>query len=571
MAVRQPRRIRIEGAIPIGEVLSGDHILRIPGFYQRDFCWTVEEAVELLRDLLGTMDRNGSAAAGPYLLGMFVFAAIERGVREVVDGQQRLTTLVILLACLRDRAEDAGVADELDALIARKASGGGREALLLPKDEAADFLRRAIQDRGATGVELVAPDGDADAAGILAIRATFLEALDRMSPERRRALGRFIADDCHVAAVTIPDADRAPEVFAQLNLRGRPLLFTDRLKADIVSQVPTERRLPAALEWDRIKDRLGETFHVSGGGRRNLFSYIADLYGTEPRGRIEDNIRALARVDGPERFIAEHLAPVGDTLADIEQKRFEGGRQQREIAAFLTYLSWLPQRDWVAPALYYISRRRSEPVKVLRFLRALDRYAYAAMILGGASRRRAERFERVIDALKRAPDEVEPATLLVLSEGEVRTFWQNVTFRLEGGEAKLVLLRVHVRLLREAGRRGVIAEAEEILTERTNIEHVLPLNPRAQSDWLKTFGAEHGKFARYLGNLFVVPESFNTGQGNADWSEKRKAFIAHQAEDGLLLPLADMIPTGRFSKWNQKAIDARHAKLCETIKRIWEI
>lgn len=412
---------------------------------------------------------------------------------------------------------------------------------------------------------------DADAQSVLSIRASFVAAIDAMGEERRRMLAQFVREKCHVAAVTIPDAGRAPDVFAQLNLRGRPLLISDRLKADVVSLVPPDVRQSASDEWDRIKDRLGDAFHTTGGNRRNIFSYVSELHGTDPRGRIEYNVRELVRRDGPDAFLRGTLVPLGDTLADFEQCRFPGGRQEREIAAFLTYLSWLPQRDWVTPALSYVSRNRDQPVKVLKFLRALDRYAYGAMILGGASRRRAERFDRVTEALGRANGEIDPAAVLQLSEPERNTIWNNIKFRLEGGEAKLILLRIFVRLRRDEVRRGVMAEAQEILNEKTNIEHVLPLNPTANSDWFKIFGAEQGKFARYLGNLFIVPESFNTGQGNADWGQKRMAIAAHMKDDGLLLPLADMIPTGRFGKWNAKAIETRHARLCEEIKRIWEM
>ena len=95
----------------LGRVFSDDYVFEIPE-YQRPYAWTTEQAGELLDDLL-------TAAAGDanssYFLGSIVLIKEpDVPLAQVVDGQQRLTTLTILLCVLRDLTANAEHRLELD-------------------------------------------------------------------------------------------------------------------------------------------------------------------------------------------------------------------------------------------------------------------------------------------------------------------------------------------------------------------------------------------------------------------------------------------------------------------------
>ncbi|MEO6084650.1 MAG: DUF262 domain-containing protein, partial [Umezawaea sp.] len=84
-------------------VFNGDFDFHVP-HYQRQYAWEVEQAVQLLQDLREALERDQEE---PYFLGSLVLVKPESGTRvDVIDGQQRLTTLTILLAVLRDLAVD---------------------------------------------------------------------------------------------------------------------------------------------------------------------------------------------------------------------------------------------------------------------------------------------------------------------------------------------------------------------------------------------------------------------------------------------------------------------------------
>ena len=89
--------------INLGKLFTVDYDFVIPE-YQRPYAWGSEESLQILSDLQGALERD---ADEPYFLGSIVLvkdATLTRA--EVIDGQQRLTTLTLLIAILRDLVEN---------------------------------------------------------------------------------------------------------------------------------------------------------------------------------------------------------------------------------------------------------------------------------------------------------------------------------------------------------------------------------------------------------------------------------------------------------------------------------
>ena len=80
---------------PIKKIFSDDFVFTIP-LYQRAYAWTTEESEELLQDLMRAMDGYEGSIDDlpPYFLGSIVLIKGDEPLAEVIDGQQRLTTLI---------------------------------------------------------------------------------------------------------------------------------------------------------------------------------------------------------------------------------------------------------------------------------------------------------------------------------------------------------------------------------------------------------------------------------------------------------------------------------------------
>ena len=92
---------------PISKIFSDGYAFSIPR-YQRPYAWTTEQVGELLDDLQYAARQGGGDIGSypPYFLGSVVLIKDpEKPDAEVVDGQQRLTTLTILLCVMRELAD----------------------------------------------------------------------------------------------------------------------------------------------------------------------------------------------------------------------------------------------------------------------------------------------------------------------------------------------------------------------------------------------------------------------------------------------------------------------------------
>ena len=138
----------------IREIFEGAYRFVIPD-YQRPYAWTTEQAGELFDDLLAAMrDANKSSSSSQYFLGSIVIVKRDGDAEaRVVDGQQRLTTLTILLAALRVALPDA--ADDITDFLYKKGKaslGEKNEYRFFAREDDADFFRANIQETGGLAI-----------------------------------------------------------------------------------------------------------------------------------------------------------------------------------------------------------------------------------------------------------------------------------------------------------------------------------------------------------------------------------------------------------------------------------
>lgn len=146
---------KIHGAeFPIRKIFSNDFNFRIP-LYQRPYSWTTEHAGELLDDLISFIGSDTSVSIdslSPYFLGSVVLIKDEaQPDAEVVDGQQRLTTLTILLSALRHTITTPVYANGMTNYLYQEGNpleGTPNRYRLTLRERDADFFRNHVQDAG---------------------------------------------------------------------------------------------------------------------------------------------------------------------------------------------------------------------------------------------------------------------------------------------------------------------------------------------------------------------------------------------------------------------------------------
>ena len=226
----------------IREIFEGSYQFEIPD-YQRPYAWTTEQATELFDDLYSAMqDARVSGASSQYFLGSIVLIKEDRDPKSfVVDGQQRLSTLTILLAVLRVLMPNS--ASFLTKYLYKEGNpewGELNEYRLKAREEDADFFRTYIQEQG--GLERLVSSTDKLKDSRLRYRENatlLLEKAKALSPADLNALWKFLANDCSLVVISTPDLEAAYRIFSVLNNRGLDLAPIDIIKAQVLGLIRT--------------------------------------------------------------------------------------------------------------------------------------------------------------------------------------------------------------------------------------------------------------------------------------------------------------------------------------------
>ncbi|KFI93952.1 GmrSD restriction endonuclease domain-containing protein [Bifidobacterium stellenboschense] len=244
--------------LPLGDVFTPDYILSIPSF-QRAYIWRPENILQLVNDLLEACKTPET----PYFLGSLILVR-EGGPRyEVIDGQQRLVSLSIIIAALRDLERDPEWMTLLDHLIVDpgdKLRGIANEPRLTLRERDAAFFREYVQEGNLEALFDLTDEDWTTAAQRNITRNTkrVYDELSALGEEERRAFASYMVKMVTLVIVTTDDLDGAHRIFDVMNMRGLPLTASDVFKARATSALkPAEMDMYAA-RWDDIMDPLGD-------------------------------------------------------------------------------------------------------------------------------------------------------------------------------------------------------------------------------------------------------------------------------------------------------------------------
>ena len=551
-------------------LLGGDLRLEVPA-YQRAYAWTTLEAGQLLDDILLALDDDEAGGDSDYFLGAVVLmeavaggnraharAGPPSGTHQIVDGLQRLITLTVLLAVLRDIAEGedpaaAALAGRCILVPTGQASGLAPGLRLILSGETQFFFRDFVQEYGATAAMPDDDDLPAPESRLLAVREHLMSSLVGESPERRGRLIRFLLERCHCAVITARTLDRAHHIFAVLNDRGLPLARGDILKAQILGSVGPDQRARLHERWVDIEHRLG-------GSLEELFSHLRTIEGRS-RARIIDEIRSLVERSGDsETFVETMLAPYAEMLELIRSPEHRRARLPEPVASRLGYLGWLGSHDWVPPLMLYWRVVGGQPDQLTPFLARLDRLAYGLRLLGAGSDKRVGRYRAVIDAI-RAGTLNEAGSPLDLSRDEQRLIAYNLRSLHARSQlaCKLVLLRLN----------DAIAGAPQHLDPADfTVEHVLPQKPGRSGQWREWFPTadERERCTQSLGNMILVSRHKNEQAKNLELGQKLTIYFAGETP----LPLITREIEG-LATWRPEQVKEREGRLLRVLDELWRL
>ena len=544
----------------IGKVFSNAYLFEIP-FYQRPYAWTTEHVEELLDDLIDAMRRDSDA---PYFLGSVVLIKNDDDAEsEVVDGQQRLTTLTMLLCVLRDISDD-GALDILIRQAGNKHLGTEDRFRLAARQRDRIFFEQNIQIKGKLEGFL-----KLDYAQISDSQRNMIENVNclrkelvKLSDEDRDGLATFIAQKCFLVVVSVSDGTAARRIFAVMNDRGLDLSPTDILKAEILEAIlDSEAQHDYSTKWEEIEEELGRDDF------RNLFAHIRMIHRKEKlRGTLEtefqEHILGKLRPETAISFIDEELEPFADAYEIVTRESYESTEGAEKVNTFLRHLNRLDNFDWIPPAIAYFRRYKGQTDELLQFVTNLERLAYGLFIRRANINERIERYGRVIGAVDSGGELFNDDSPLHLSTDEKRQILE----RLNGDIYSFVRLRkpLLLRLDSVVAEEGATYEHKII-----SIEHVLPQNPQAESQWLKWFldEDERRQWTHRLANLVLLSRRKNSRASNYEFERKKNEYFQKNGTTTFALTTQVV----NESEWTPQVLECRQRELIDALKKEWRL
>jgi len=546
---------------PLKDIFSDEFLFEIPG-YQRPYRWTTEQAGELFEDLWDATKRSAAEAdPDPYFLGSIVLATEEGAAAKVIDGQQRLTTLTVLLAALASfNDEDAAL---LRVFIRQEANKYSKTDAVMrlrlrPRDE--DMFRELVQEPPNLDALLAKDSAQLDNDAQRCIQANarlFVEKLAELTPDERAALATFVVSSCFLVTVSTPDRDSAYRIFAVLNDRGLDLSHADILKSEIIGDLPKTLEDEYTQRWEDAEVALGtEAF-------KDLFAHLRMIVSKEKQRETllkEIKTHVVQRPGfSPKDFVDSTLVPYAEVLGWILDEAWESTSGAEEINAMLGWLNRMDNIDWIPPTILYLDRFRNDSPKVAYFLVRLERLAATMFVRRAGINARIERYARLLAEIETHGDVLAEESALDLAPGERSATIERLDGPIYGDRpCRYVLERIEASMT--AG--GVIFDHKTV-----SIEHVLPQTPAAGGDWDEHFGElERDLWTNRLANLVLLPRRKNSAAQNYEFDVKKDKYFSGPDGSSPFLLTMKVLQT---PVWTPTVLEARQPELVDTLRTIW--
>lgn len=516
--------------------------------YQRAYVWDTDQVRDLLDDTISAYRENKEAQ---YFLGSMVLKINEKSENnvsyteyELLDGQQRITTVFLILACMRDMLTDypqyqnslAGFVYQAEDAILQQPER--MRIIFNIRSDVRDFVNEHIKPLHGTCDSALLEDKMQAKDVNISIRNmanAMLVAHEFLEENKSEIIGylSYFLNKVLMIYVATEELQDAFQLFTVLNNRGVKLSSSDILKAENLKELSVADRTSWATRWEEMETYFGEDFDKFLSHIRTILvkkkqtttllkEFDEFVYSNQEYDRTQKKYVPRTPILRRGRDTFELLYSYYHTYQEVLDTDHSVVTGDYEITNYLKLMETGFGADyWIAPVLDYYRKYRRRGF--VAFLKALDRKLSADWITAATPTVRMENVNAILREIEASQDS---AALL-----QSKTFAINKSDfeRVINGDiygrsfAKYLLLKLD--LIYRGSSTPMIPQAI------ASIEHILPRNPSADSQWVKDFSAaEREEWTNKLGNLVLISRRKNTSQGNRDYVEKKEKYFEKNIE-----------------------------------------
>jgi hypothetical protein len=589
---------------PLGVVFDQTQRLHAP-LFQRPYVWDEEKNWQPLWESIRELaDANVSGfVRRPHFLGAIVLnqltnATCQLPLREIIDGQQRLTSLQLALAAARDLCVERGIGnyanafDKLTHNYSPLSDDPNEQFKVWPTNADREEFRTVMMAKSVSAVKSVQRPDSLMAKCYLFFYAAFGGWLTNGGTIS--GLHKALDRDLMFVIIDLGTEDDAQEIFQTMNALGTPLLPADLIKNFLFRRAELEEAPIAKLyseTWavfDSAKSYWRQQIGIGHVSRPRIDAFlhhylILMLAKDVNAGNLFSEFKGLTK-QPPARTGEEHIKSIRDYAAVYH--RFEQFSKLLPEGLFFSRLEGLETTTFHPLLLEVFRRYTDETGQAARrqICEHIESYLVRRMVCELSTRSYNQVVARLIKQLKESndfsPEAIRDFLLAETADAsrwpddeQFRQAWMSLSFYKK-------LKRARVRMILEALELVLQhAKSEKLqLCGQLTIEHLLPQNwreywpipmsdPSAQvqhsPEQIRELEARRDTTLHRIGNLTLLTAALNPAISNGPWEAKRTE-INKWAKLNLSLEAVTK------TKWDEEEIDSRSAVLFGCAKEIWK-
>lgn len=524
----------------IASLISGDTVFSIP-YFQRPYKWKPERLKQLNSDILDIVDSEESHFLGAVIIHGRRSNPADPNTFDIIDGQQRITTLILYLAavvkilCQEDRRDDAAGLFLKYLVIARNTRLLSNMKIHPCKEDRAqinyvyaDLLSDEEFKKKLGGFKLKTLPPTGSDRGTL--RNNYKSALRFLREQfeteglaRIEAIYKAILESISIVQIDVWDPTNGPKIFDGLNSRQEPMTIGDLVRNEIFARVAAED-VSVIEQIDEEKwQPFYKAFQQNGGNLFDAYFFPFGLINNPnlKKSEVYNHLRQnWEKLEDPSEII-DSLQKYQNAFIDIACGT-NHQKHKKEIFEAFSRLTALGVPSSTLPFLMRVSEaiRNKEITEKsgLGVLEIVESFLVRRAICGHEPTGLHAVFKRLWIDCGSSPDSKKVAdairkhkTVSWPTDAEVE---RAISSRpLYGASVTpYVLLQYDISL---KGDSPGIAPW---------VEHVLPQNP--ESDWFKKFSHdEHDQLKDTLANLIPLSEEMNRSLSNKLYEKKRERYL----------------------------------------------
>lgn len=562
---------------------------RIPQF-QRPYAWTRDNQwIPLWEDVRNIAERWHTRQDGervrPHFMGAIVLqqqAGNSSGIAKklVVDGQQRLTTLQLLIRAAQEvfqGLDDTERAGRLERLTTNESNYWGGDS-----DNRTKIRQSNKSDHLAFMAAITKGDNDERHPSTISVAypffknavAEWVNAEPTNRAARCEALEETLTKYLHTAAIDLDEDEQPHIIFETLNARGEPLRQSDLIKntvmyeAGVIDNAEKATRLWGMFEyeWWRGDTKEGRISRIHIDRFLNYWMVVQTR-----REVAADRVSATFREyinpqnAGPRLSIDQIAAEIrnaGNVYRDMAELRYPG------IEIFLRRMAAL-EIGMVMPSLLWLFTTAVPESARRRSVNAIESYLVRRMICGLGTNGLNQVFIAMVERLaSNDPARADDTVIRYLGEQTIENRIWPSDLMLEDAltTRKMAGSTPRQKMVLEAVEMHLSGNSESVKPDNNlTVQPIMPQKRETTWPWLSTaFDEEIERLTKAIGNLTLVRGRLAPSLIREPWDRKRETLAKHSD-----LSLNASLLAGNPVAWDTAAISERSRQLAEIIAAIW--